>query len=305
MGNIRLVSENPAPNPSKKAVFASRLFSTLLMWALVTGTFVSGQAWAFTALVSLLGALCFYELLEMAGSRSTRLAKLVTATLGVVTAAGMIWGFIGGGNVAAVGVGGLALVTLANFGIAMRRAPNGEQTLIEIVLPIMAYLLAVLMFFGGVSALMFAAPGSAAVPGAWLVLYCVLATKFSDMGAYLTGVTMGKRKMIPHISPGKTWAGFVGALVFPVATSCALYATLGEKLVAIPSWADAVIIGLLLGLIAVIGDLAASVVKRCLARKDSGRFLPGIGGIFDLIDSICFSAPLLWLYLVLRGTMSG
>ena len=65
-------------------------------------------------------------------------------------------------------------------------------------------------------------------------------------------------------------------------------------------WDDAVILGLLLAGAAVVGDLAESLLKRSLATKDSGQALPGIGGVLDLIDSLCFSAPVLYFYLHLR-----
>ena len=295
-------SAAPAPKKDKKAVFFSRLLSTLIMWALVTTTFVSGDPWAFIGLVGLLAGLCFFELLEMSGPRVSQLAKITTGVIGVLSSATIAYSAIThNGQLAAITAAGLAIVILLNFAIAMRREPNGEATLIEVLLPVSAYLFAIVMFFGATVALLFLSPGDSAVPGAWLVLACVAITKFSDMGAYLTGMSFGKKKMIPHISPGKTWAGLFGAMAFPLATACAFYGFLGEKLTAIPSWGDAIVIGIGLGLIAVVGDLAASLIKRCLDRKDSGAFLPGIGGIFDLIDSLCFSAPLLWGYLTLRG----
>ncbi|MEN9974432.1 MAG: hypothetical protein RLZZ282_438, partial [Verrucomicrobiota bacterium] len=111
------------------------------------------------------------------------------------------------------------------------------------------------------------------------------------------GSLIGRHKMIPHVSPGKTWEGFGGALVFAQLAGCGLFAAFPSELSVLHSWGHVVALGFLLALLAVIGDLAESVVKRALDAKDSGRMLPGIGGSLDLIDSICFTAPALVFYL--------
>ena len=121
-------------------------------------------------------------------------------------------------------------------------------------------------------------------------------TKFSDMGAYVTGSLIGKHPLIPHISPKKTWEGFFGALVFSTGGACGLLALMPEQLKYLQQ-RDAVILGLVLGFAAIFGDLAESIIKRSCDLKDSGKFLPGIGGALDLIDSILFTAPLLYFYL--------
>ena len=128
------------------------------------------------------------------------------------------------------------------------------------------------------------------------MLFLVLVTKFSDMGAYLTGSLIGKHQLVPHISPKKTWEGFFGALAFSVGGGCGLVALMPQKL-ALISYTHAIVLGLVLGLAAVIGDLAESLIKRSCGVKDSGRFLPGIGGALDLIDSILFTAPMMYFYM--------
>ncbi|MEM7756426.1 MAG: phosphatidate cytidylyltransferase [Planctomycetota bacterium] len=80
--------------------------------------------------------------------------------------------------------------------------------------------------------------------------------------------------------------------------ACGIYALIPDKLAALNSWPHVIALGFLLAVLAVIGDLAESVVKRSLHAKDSGSMLPGIGGGLDLIDSICFTAPALYFYLV-------
>jgi phosphatidate cytidylyltransferase len=122
-------------------------------------------------------------------------------------------------------------------------------------------------------------------------------TKFTDMGAYITGSMIGRHKMIPHISPGKTWEGFGGALLFSQLAGCGLFALFPGHLAIFGNYGHVVALGFLLAILAVIGDLAESVVKRALDAKDSGRMLPGIGGSLDLIDSVCFTAPATYFYL--------
>jgi phosphatidate cytidylyltransferase len=116
------------------------------------------------------------------------------------------------------------------------------------------------------------------------------------MGAYLTGMAIGRHPLIPHISPKKTWEGFFGALAFSLLASLGLFKLMPGHLTAL-TWTHAVVLGLLLGFAAVIGDLAESIVKRSTGAKDSGGLLPGIGGALDLIDSLLFTAPLMFFYL--------
>ena len=134
------------------------------------------------------------------------------------------------------------------------------------------------------------------VDGHYYLLYYVVITKFSDTGAYVVGSLIGKHKMIPRISPGKTWEGFAGALLVSMLASIVFVHFLGHKMPAM-NWRHAIILGILLGLSAVLGDLIESLFKREADVKDSGKFFPGIGGILDLLDSLLFNAPIMYLYL--------
>jgi phosphatidate cytidylyltransferase len=134
------------------------------------------------------------------------------------------------------------------------------------------------------------------VQGRYYLLYFIVITKFSDTGAYIVGSLIGRHKMIPRISPGKTWEGFGGALAVSVLVSVGFVYFLGDQMRGM-NWVHAVILGLLLGLAAVVGDLIESIFKREAGIKDSGKFFPGIGGILDLLDSLLFNAPIMYLYL--------
>jgi phosphatidate cytidylyltransferase len=166
----------------------------------------------------------------------------------------------------------------------------------------MAYTLFGLLYvpwlFGFVTKIVFLLPRdpSGHTMGHFYVLWLIVVTKFSDMGAYVVGSMIGKHLLVPHISPKKTWEGFFGALAFSTAGACGLLAVMHRQLTYLKQ-TDAVILGLVLGFAAIIGDLAESIIKRSTDVKDSGNFLPGIGGALDLIDSILFTAPLLFFYL--------
>ena len=134
------------------------------------------------------------------------------------------------------------------------------------------------------------------IEGQYYVLYFILVTKFSDLGAYVTGSLFGRHKMIPRISPGKTWEGFAGAIVISTAASVAYAKIAGAHLPGM-NLLHAIVLGVVLSSAAVIGDLVESLFKREAGVKDSGRFFPGIGGILDLMDSLLFNAPLMYLYL--------
>jgi len=134
------------------------------------------------------------------------------------------------------------------------------------------------------------------VQGHYYLLYFVLVTKLSDCGAYMVGSLIGKHKMIPRVSPGKTWEGFAGAVVVSTAASVLFFAVAGRHLAGM-TLGHAIILGVILSVSAVVGDLIESLFKREAGLKDSGRLFPGIGGILDLLDSLLFNAPLMYLYL--------
>jgi phosphatidate cytidylyltransferase len=132
--------------------------------------------------------------------------------------------------------------------------------------------------------------------GKFYVFYFILVTKFSDTGAYVVGSLIGKHKMIPRISPGKTWEGFAGAIVVSTGASLVFVHFFSSHMKGMNP-IHAVILGVVMSSTAVIGDLIESLFKREAGLKDSGKFFPGIGGILDLLDSLLFNAPIMYLYL--------
>jgi phosphatidate cytidylyltransferase len=102
--------------------------------------------------------------------------------------------------------------------------------------------------------------------------------------------------MIPRVSPGKTWEGFVGAIVVATTASFLFAHWAGPRLTGMTP-IHSIVLGVLLATTAVIGDLIESLFKREAGVKDSGSLFPGMGGILDLLDSLLFNAPLMYLYL--------
>jgi phosphatidate cytidylyltransferase len=134
------------------------------------------------------------------------------------------------------------------------------------------------------------------VDGHYYLLFFVLVTKFSDTGAYAVGSLVGKHKMIPRISPGKTWEGFGGAIAVSTGASVLFVYFFGRHMLGM-NYTHAIALGVILSITAVVGDLIESLFKRESGVKDSGSFFPGIGGILDLLDSLLFNAPIMYLYL--------
>lgn len=134
----------------------------------------------------------------------------------------------------------------------------------------------------------------------------VIATKMGDTAAYTFGRLFGKRKMAPTLSPGKTWAGFAGALFGSGLGTWAWLHFASPWLAddAPPAWFWTVGFGVIVGFVGLIGDLCESLIKRDMGQKDAAPLMPGFGGLLDLLDSILFAGPVayvLWLCLPLAG----
>lgn len=131
-------------------------------------------------------------------------------------------------------------------------------------------------------------------PGLWWVVLAILGTWASDTGAYLIGSAFGRRGFMTHISKHKTWEGVIGGtLLCLVVVVVVGTVTLGIGLV------PALVLGALVGPVAIVGDLAESVLKRGAGVKDSGRLIPGHGGMLDRVDSLIFTVVLVYYFALL------
>jgi len=133
--------------------------------------------------------------------------------------------------------------------------------------------------------------------GRWLIFYLIIVVKFTDMGAYFVGCAIGKHKLIPRISPAKTWEGCAGGVLAGLFGSILFFVITHGHIGSVSmTFGDAVILGILLSISGIVGDLTESLFKRAAGIKDSGRIIHGMGGILDVLDSLLFAAPALYTY---------
>ena len=137
-------------------------------------------------------------------------------------------------------------------------------------------------------------PGLEAHDGALLTLLVLVLVWTTDTAAYYTGRHLGKRQLAPAISPKKTWAGAVGGAGGAVLVALVFVFLMLPVL----AWHDTLAVALICGIAGQIGDLAESRFKRTVGVKDSGRLLPGHGGVLDRLDALTLAAPLVYLYLL-------
>lgn len=188
-----------------------------------------------------------------------------------------------------------AIITGVMLTVALQRALVRESQ--DAIVHMAGTLLAV-MYLGGLAwflvalrvkhgVTLFGHPFHGTTAHVVMILLCV---KFTDIGAFFTGRSLGRHKLIPWLSPGKTWEGLAGGLVVAglVGALCARY------IIELDWWKGA-IFGVLIGGVGQLGDLLESMFKRDAEVKDSGTLIPGFGGVLDVIDSPLLAAPFAYL----------
>ena len=299
------MSETPAaqPLPPKAKVFLRRLTSAVILWSVVLAAMFSGNKLIsdyvfvlFMVVLACVGLLEFYGLVE---KRELVCFKSWGTGAGVLLMIGTFFhltGHLGINNSPArVNDFETSFLILFVLGLCVRQfvARSNTAGILAIsttlfglmYVPWLLNFIQKINFFPGIGD-----------HGKYYVFYFILVTKFSDTGAYAVGSLIGKHKMIPRISPGKTWEGFGGAIVVATATSLIFAHFFADKMPGMKPL-HAVVLGVVLSATAVIGDLIESLFKREAGVKDSGSIFPGIGGILDLLDSLLFNAPIMYLYL--------
>ena len=284
---------------SSQSVFRRRLLSTLVLWAIVLGTILSGYEQFFFVTIAGIGLLGLWEYYEMLDRRGISNFKLTALICAVIFFAASFYAFRSYGPEKSYDfeIAVLVVFLLVVFGRQMFQRTRDRNPL-ETMAYTLFGLLYVVWLFNFLTKIVYLPPRGplGETTGQYYVLYLVLVTKFSDMGAYLVGSLCGKHKLVPHISPHKSWEGLVGAIALATAGSFGLWFLIPQHL-SVFTAADVAVLGALLGSSAVIGDLAESIVKRGVEAKDSGGLLPGIGGVLDLVDSLLFTAPILFFYM--------
>ncbi|HET7536094.1 MAG TPA: phosphatidate cytidylyltransferase [Candidatus Didemnitutus sp.] len=271
----------------------SRILSTVLLWLVIIGSLWLFGAHAVVWLLTILAALTlheFYALTEKMGHKPFRWVGLFFSVL-MTAAPYYLTEYLFDGEE----FGGFAPIVLAMamvlFSVRIlgeRDNTNRVETLVSSMLgllyvPFMLhYLLRVLLLFDDTS-------------GMVACLWIVAVSKFCDVGALLTGMAIGKHKMAPNISPKKTWEGAVGGVLISCGVGAAFAYLAGEYLPEAMTPAVAAIAALPLALITIVSDLIESAMKRRADIKDTGKLIPGIGGAFDLTDSLILTSPVAYL----------
>jgi len=292
----------PSSPPSKGKIFFRRLFSSIVLWTIVISALFSSNAaadYVFLLIMVLLAGLGLAEFYGMVEKREFFCFPRWGIAAGLLL---MIFTFLHlsgrlGIHDSPARVNDFEVIFLIIFvlGLCLRQFVSQSSTSAILAIsttlfglmyvPWLLNFIQKINFFRGIDG-----------NGNYYVLYFILVTKFSDLGAYCVGSLIGRHKMIPRISPGKTWEGFGGAIVVSTLVSLTFAHFAGNKLFGMTPL-HAVILGIVLSCSAVVGDLIESIFKREAGVKDSGKFFPGIGGILDLLDSLLFNAPLMYLYL--------
>lgn len=263
-----------------------RILSIIVLAPLVVTLIVlGGTAWLATVLVvGVLAGREFCLLLERAGYRPHLLLTLLCIVL-----------FIGEGFRPAAG----ALRPLLALGLLSTLAWAMSQKR-ETAVADWALTLAGATYIGGLLAhfvLLRERPD-----GLWWLLLGMVAVWIGDGGAFLIGLTLGRHKLWPRLSPKKTWEGSVGGFVFTILGVAGFVAACRRWVpgvsVAEMGWAQALLLGALLGPLALGGDLVVSMFKRRAQVKDSAHLIPGHGGMLDRIDSLLSTIPLVYYWVL-------
>lgn len=289
------MTEALAPPRRGLSNLAQRILFAIAAIPVVVGAVWIGD-WALAAVLAIASALAAWEFFRIAGALHTRpLARLGIALASVLPLL-VHARFLGLPVNALVSVPAAAVTVLGIFSaVIFVRGPEGRPLEAASLTVFGIVYTGVLLSFGYVLRYHPYAVGRAS--GAALLVFVLLLVWISDTAGYVVGRLMGKRKLIPSVSPGKTIAGAVGALVVCGVASWMLVAVLlapAAQLSLRP--AHAVVFGTLVSVATQLGDLAESLIKREAGVKDSSHIIPGHGGVLDRIDGLLFALPVAyWL----------
>jgi len=262
-----------------------RIITALLLLPLVlAGIFVMPSTW-FMLVLAVVMLACTIEYVRLAGFSGT----LATAVFVLIQSAIFIMIYLcsdSWGKDAQVWLGAFSIAWLLLFG---RLAMFRSETRIDSRYRVWSFVTAIVSVTSGWFALSWLHMQN---QGPWLILLLLLMVWAADTGAYFSGKAFGKRKLAPHISPGKTIAGLVGGLILAVfIVWLTVHWMPPVQLLSNLDTVQMLWLSLITVLISVGGDLMVSLHKRISGFKDSGQLLPGHGGILDRLDSLLAAAP--------------
>jgi phosphatidate cytidylyltransferase len=275
-----------------------RTLSTIVLWLAVGGLLYFFGAPAGALLIVFLAATSQYELYGMLSRSGYQPLTKTGVVLGILflAAAYLMPQFSATERFTQMGYDGLALaLVVIAAGSLFTKTPDRVATLVATLAGFL-YIPYLLHFFVRILQL---SPEPAS--GLILAFWVVVLVKFADIGAYLTGSMIGKNKLAPSLSPGKTWEGALGGLAISALLSAG-YAWFFGRMGHFPEGLTPVVAALIalpVAAVSIVSDLLESAFKRRAEVKDSGNTIPGIGGSFDLTDSLVLSAPVAYGFLLL------
>ncbi len=263
---------------------AKRIFSTVLLWLIVLGCCkffgATGAIWL-VAVISVLTLKELYAMVRRMGLQPFDGVGLALAAM--ITLAPLYferW-------VSVSELLALAVIVFAVRVLGERDSTNRVESLAWSMFGVF-YVPFLLHFM--VRVLLIKSPHE--LTGLTFSIWLIAVSKFCDVGALLSGMAFGRHKMAPVISPKKTWEGAVGGVIVSAGIG-ALVAWLGRSYLPVGFTPGlAAVCAVPIAVIAVVSDLIESVIKRRADTKDAGQTIPGIGGVFDLSDSLILTAPL-------------
>ncbi len=279
----------PAPPAGRKA---GRNVPVAIGVGLVLGGWIIGSLlwweWGFVLFVAIALTFGTYEV-----GRALRHIDMHASIVPIVVGTPLMilasYGLAQLSNRSAVGlaviIAGLSIITLICLVLRLRDGVRGYVKDVAASLFVISYV----TLLGSTMILMLAAPN-----GAMRVICYMACIVACDTGAFAVGSLIGRHKMVPSISPAKSWEGFIGGVV----TAMIVGALLVVWLLAAPWWVGA-ILGLFLAIFGAIGDLVESAIKRDVGIKDMGNILPAHGGAMDRLDSLLLGAPVAWVIMTI------
>lgn len=271
---------------------AKRIFSTVLLWAIIAGSLWYFRTVGAVILIGVIATLTlgeFYKLLS--GANLAPFDRLGMALGGLITISPWLQQEYG---LATEHLLALSVIIFAIRIIGERTTENRVEAFASTIFGLvyvafmLQYMVRIVIF-----------NPSAPEQGLLLFIWVVAVAKFCDVGALLTGLAIGRHKMSPEISPKKTWEGAVGGVIVSMGVGALIVWLAGDHLPDHITPLYAAMIAAPIALIAIVSDLIESVIKRRATIKDSGGMIPGIGGMFDVSDSLILTAPLGYMLLMI------
>jgi len=265
----------------------ARIISAVVFLPILIVTLWRGSPVYFAALVGIaiaLGLVEYYSLAERIGARGGRVQ-------GILASAGLLIAFfLERPDLIGVILAALVIVELT---VQLLSNPDLRGTITAAAATVFGVVYVALLG-GHLIAIRMIADAGTQLPAKLLSLFFLIIFA-GDTGAYYVGRLLGRHKLAPRISPGKTVEGLIGGLGANVGAGLIAHYTFFPEL----KIAHAVPLALVMGVLGVIGDLCESMLKRGAQAKDAGQIIPGHGGVLDRLDSLLFNAPVLYYYYVI------